>query len=130
MRIILPWPPSVNHAFATVGRRRVLSQAGRDYRDSVAKRVLMDHWQNAFGLHDEITAKIAVHPPDKRRRDLDNLLKSVLDALQKAGVYPDDSQIVNLSIEKGAVDYPLGSIEVELAAVAFCAAGRVRCHTV
>src|SRR5690606_9863874 len=32
-------------------------------------------------------------PPDRRRRDLDNIQKPVLDALQHAGVYEDDSQI-------------------------------------
>ena len=32
-------------------------------------------------------------PPDRRRRDLDNLQKPLLDALQHAGVYEDDSQI-------------------------------------
>jgi crossover junction endodeoxyribonuclease RusA len=32
-------------------------------------------------------------PPDRRRRDLDNLQKPLLDALQHAGVYEDDSQV-------------------------------------
>jgi len=32
-------------------------------------------------------------PPDRRCRDLDNLQKPVLDALEHAGVYEDDSQI-------------------------------------
>jgi len=32
-------------------------------------------------------------PPDRRRRDLDNIQKPVLDALEHAGVYMDDSQI-------------------------------------
>jgi crossover junction endodeoxyribonuclease RusA len=32
-------------------------------------------------------------PPDRRRRDLDNLQKPVLDALEHAGIYEDDSQI-------------------------------------
>jgi len=32
-------------------------------------------------------------PPDRRRRDLDNIAKPVLDALEHAGVYLDDSQI-------------------------------------
>jgi crossover junction endodeoxyribonuclease RusA len=32
-------------------------------------------------------------PPDRRRRDLDNIQKPVLDALQHARVYQDDSQV-------------------------------------
>lgn len=42
-------------------------------------------------------------PPDRRRRDLDNCLKSLLDALQHGGAYYDDSQIVDLSIKKREV---------------------------
>ncbi|HAC91237.1 MAG TPA: hypothetical protein DCF63_11500 [Planctomycetaceae bacterium] len=40
-------------------------------------------------------------PPDRRRRDIDNVQKALLDALQHGGAYLDDSQIVRLSIEKG-----------------------------
>ena len=36
--------------------------------------------------------------PDKRRRDIDNLLKPILDALGQYGVYEDDSQIIDLRI--------------------------------
>ncbi|MBI1914410.1 MAG: RusA family crossover junction endodeoxyribonuclease, partial [Planctomycetes bacterium] len=36
-----------------------------------------------------------------QRRDLDNLQKALLDALQHGGAYGDDSQIVRLAIEKG-----------------------------
>jgi len=43
---------------------------------------------------------VIVHPPDRRRRDVDNCLKSLLDSLQHGGAYQDDSQIVRLSIEK------------------------------
>jgi crossover junction endodeoxyribonuclease RusA len=49
--------------------------------------------------------EIAANQPDNRRRDLDNYLKAPLDALMSAGVYEDDSQIVDLRIywteEKG-----------------------------
>jgi crossover junction endodeoxyribonuclease RusA len=44
---------------------------------------------------------VMVLPPDRRRRDIDNCLKSLLDALQHGGAYADDSQIVRLFIEKG-----------------------------
>jgi Holliday junction resolvase RusA-like endonuclease len=36
---------------------------------------------------------VDAYPPDRRRRDLDNILKAILDALQHAGCYADDSQI-------------------------------------
>ena len=45
--------------------------------------------------------EITIHPPDKRRRDIDNVQKALLDALQHGGAYGDDSQIVRLTIEKG-----------------------------
>ena len=37
----------------------------------------------------------------RRRRDLDNILKSLLDSLTHAGVWEDDSQITDLRIRKG-----------------------------
>ena len=46
---------------------------------------------------------IAVYPPDKRKRDLDNLPKSILDSLQHAGIYEDDSQIDKLTVERMAI---------------------------
>ncbi len=44
---------------------------------------------------------IRVYPPDRRRRDVDNLQKALLDAFEHGGAYTDDSQIVRLTIEKG-----------------------------
>ena len=44
--------------------------------------------------------------PDKRRRDLDNLLKATLDSLTHAGVWSDDSQIDALSIRR----FPIGGM--------------------
>ena len=48
-----------------------------------------------------IKMSILVCPPDARRRDLDNVCKATLDALQKANVYDDDSQIDRLEIVRG-----------------------------
>lgn len=38
-------------------------------------------------------------PPDRRGRDVDNLAKALLDALQHAGVMRDDSQVRRLVLE-------------------------------
>lgn len=47
-----------------------------------------------------LNVHIDIFPPDKRRRDIDNCFKSVLDALQHAGVFWDDSQIIVLHAVK------------------------------
>ncbi len=50
-----------------------------------------------------MAVSIEVFPPDRRKRDVDNLLKSLVDALQHAGVFPDDSQIIWLLVYRAAV---------------------------
>ena len=54
-----------------------------------------------------------VFPPDRRRRDLDNLLKSVQDSLAQTGLYEDDSQIDLLLVRRREVKKP-GHIAVEI----------------
>jgi crossover junction endodeoxyribonuclease RusA len=65
-----------------------------------------------FGI-DKISVVIVAYYPDRRRRDLDNLFKAPLDAMMKAGVYDDDSQIEFLSIKKGDQEKP-GMIFVDI----------------
>ena len=43
-----------------------------------------------------VEVTIQAHPPDKRRRDLDNIIKPVLDALEGL-ILVDDSQVVALA---------------------------------
>ena len=54
---------------------------------------------------------IDVYPPDRRRRDVDNVQKALLDALAHGGAYHDDSQIARLTIERQAV-VPGGKVHV------------------
>jgi Holliday junction resolvase RusA-like endonuclease len=46
---------------------------------------------------------ILLHPPDYRDRDIDNLVKPMLDALEKAGVYENDSQVDAIAVVRGSV---------------------------
>jgi hypothetical protein len=54
-------------------------------------------------IEGDLDVEVVVFPPDGRRRDVDNVQKALLDALEHGGVYADDNQIVKLAIEKGPV---------------------------
>ena len=56
---------------------------------------------------------IKAYMPDRRRRDIDNLTKALLDALAHARLYEDDEQIDDLRIVRMGVEKP-GRVEVEL----------------
>ena len=91
----LPFPPSVNHYWRHVGHRTLISRTGRAYRQQVLHDVQQLQLRVITG---PIRLEAIVTRPDRRRRDLDNLLKSLLDALDHANVYEDDSQIRDLRI--------------------------------
>ena len=106
----LPFPPSVNHYYRPVGPRTLISREGRTYRDRVASHLLI---LGVRPLEGPIRMRIEVYPPDNRRRDLDNLLKSLWDALQHGGAYHDDSQVVKFEVEKLRV-VPGGKVTVSI----------------
>lgn len=92
----LPWPPSVNGYFASVKGRLILSAKGRAYREAVKWMGAEQKWPS-FN-ESRVRVEFEAWVPDRRRRDLDNILKSLCDSLTHAGVWQDDSQIDDLRI--------------------------------
>ena len=96
MQLTLPYPPSANHYWrhVVIGRRAstLLSKEAREFRANVIAAVGVTPPQ----LTGRLGVCIAVYPPDRRRRDIDNIQKPLLDALGHAGIYADDSQIDRL----------------------------------
>lgn len=87
----------MNHYWRSVpGRGVLVSAEGRQYRQNVYAAVLVQRAVRKFAGRLRVT--VIAFPPDKRKRDLDNLLKSSLDAMTHAGVWMDDSQIDDLRI--------------------------------
>jgi crossover junction endodeoxyribonuclease RusA len=120
----LPWPPTVNTYWRMVSLpkkgggnwppRMLISAEGRQYAQDV-KAAWLEQEFPRFGKQ-RLRVYIAAFPPDARRRDLDNLLKGLLDALKTAGVFEDDSQIDDLGIERSSI-WPGGMVRVYLDAI-------------
>ena len=109
LTITLPWPPTVNNYYTVARGRKILSKRGRRYKNE-AWLVLLAQGRYRQ-LQGDVSLFIRAYPPDKRRRDLDNILKPVLDVLTTAGIYKDDSQVVDLRIQKFNPAKP-GRIEI------------------
>lgn len=105
----LPWPPTVNHYWRHVDGKVLISATGRRYRSNVGWLCKASGVRFALGAR--LSVEIQAFPPDRRRRDLDNLSKSLLDALGHGGVYADDSQIDRLLICRGDPE-PAGKVIV------------------
>jgi Holliday junction resolvase RusA-like endonuclease len=93
----LPYPPSINHYWRRVGVKTLISREGRRFRANVVAILAARRLEPLSGA---LAVEVEVHPPDNRRRDINNVQKALLDALQHGGAYADDSQVVRLSIIK------------------------------
>ena len=97
----LPWPPSVNHYWGTRGKTRYIGAKGRAFRLetlSAWNRLRAQGFGNA-----RLAVAVDAYPPDRRARDLDNILKAALDALQHARAFADDSQVDEIKVRRGEV---------------------------
>jgi len=119
LTLTLPLPPSINHQYATVQGRRVLSSAGRRFKSHVGQEVLY------LLARRRSTSALVLTLPGLRlaldlrfyfvsilRRDIDGGLKITQDALCEAlGI--NDNRIVEVSLRKN-VDTAAPRMEVSL----------------
>ena len=97
----LPLPPSINTYWRNFRGRTILSKGGRDYKTAVQEYVTQNNIPKLG--NQRLAAIIKIFPRDKRAIDLDNRIKALLDALQDAGVFDDDSQFDEITITRGVI---------------------------
>jgi len=95
----LPYPPSVNTYYRNFNGRMVLSAQGREYKNAVAEYLIESDVPKLGDAKLKIT--MVLRPRDKRKIDIDNRIKAVLDSLQDAGLFDDDYQVDELTIMRG-----------------------------
>jgi crossover junction endodeoxyribonuclease RusA len=78
----------------------LLAKPARDYRDAVSAVTLQN---GVLTLTGPLDVAVVACPPDGKLRDIDNVAKSLLDAMRVGKVYRDDSQVRRLRLEWGPV---------------------------
>lgn len=117
LQIDLPYPPSVNHYWGTRGKMRYLTDKAKAFRRATRVEFMLTRHQG-FG-DARLSISIDLHAPDRRVRDIDNVLKSVLDSLCHAGVFTDDSQVDVLFVRRAPAEKG-GRCAIRIAPIGSC----------
>lgn len=93
--IRLPMPPSTNHLFATVGRRRIVTRAYKAWRTEAGYKLLAQRPQK----HKGDVILIMRFGPRILNGDVGNRIKAAEDLLVELRVIEDDRFVVKISAE-------------------------------
>jgi len=102
---------SHNMYYRIFRNRYVISKVGKDFRTNVLN--LFNNIPNKICHAVPVKVAIEFCFKDKRKRDLDNLTKSILDACKKI-IYADDSLIYELVTKKISGDCDKIKIKIEV----------------
>lgn len=111
VKIELPFPPSTNSYWrhVLIGKRAatLISAPGRAFRGAVVARCATQFGDLRLGGRPPLDGKLGLYvrlnAPTRARRDLDNYLKALNDAMTHGGVWNDDSQVAFLACAWGPV---------------------------
>lgn len=87
-----------------------MSKQGREYKQKVAEYIAQSNTPKLGAAR--LALEIVLWPKDKRKYDIDNRIKALLDSLQDAGVFDDDEQIDHINIYRGTGEIKGGSVRV------------------
>ena len=103
-------PPSVNGIWINKPNGRYKSKKGKIF-EKTARSELKNQFR-CKPLAGSLEVRIWLYFKDKRKRDIDNYNKAILDSMTEI-VYEDDSQIEELNIKK-IVGCGFNKVEIEI----------------
>lgn len=90
----LPYPPSANRLWRRSGRR---IHKGAEYANWLVDAGFTAIKQRQPGIVGKYKISINAVRPDKRRRDLDNIIKAISDLVKSVGIIDDDCDCEQIS---------------------------------
>jgi len=106
----ITYPPSANRLWRAVRGRQIKSAEYRQWLEANAAHALA--WPRVVALDGHYALHVVATAPDKRRRDLDNLLKPIGDLIQHLGLVTDDKNMRRLTAEWGSA--PSAGVQITI----------------
>ena len=109
--LILPWAPSVNNYWNhTRTGQTFTTRRAKQFKTDCLAIVLSEHGR-LEPTGERLRVSIVLRCKDRKRYDVDNFSKPILDALKHCRVYKDDWLVDDLRVLRGKT-FPGGRIEV------------------
>ncbi len=92
--LMLPFPPSTNALWRSVGRKVLRSKRYREWMAEADRALMMQKRPKCFIAPVSVTLSCGV--PDKRKRDIDNVIKPIFDCLERCNILENDNLVHRL----------------------------------
>lgn len=111
----IPWPPTSNTMFGLKGHHRFVSKTYADWKDTAGEHLMQ---QRPDKFDEPVCISIRLRAPTKRKWDIDNRVKPILDLLVSHQIIADDNSLLVRRIDVRADDYdaPGAHVTIEPAA--------------
>jgi len=99
IQVKLPWPPAVNRLWRRRGNHIYKTTTAKKYQEEAAELIRQAAEGKRYAPSARVRAEAIMFPPDRRKRDIDGPVKTLLDSIEESGVIVNDNQIKALVLE-------------------------------
>ena len=118
LKIELPFPISANSYWQIVNRRLIKTKRARIFIGEVVLKWMEAKAKGAksFNEDDDLALAVAVYYPVRRGPDgdIDNLSKVLIDAMETAGMFPNDKQFRHIQFTRDHNPHKHGFVKVSI----------------
>ena len=97
----IPWPPTSNTMFGLKGHHRFVSKTYADWKDAAGEHLMQQRPEKIEG---PVWISLRLKAPTKRKWDIDNRVKPILDLLVTHQIIEDDNSSIVRRIDVRAED--------------------------